>query len=103
MMQQLDEVFHLDGDRAVSPAPGPQPEPAVAALLARSHDLGADPTVTNYGGGNHVDQGGAGRPRHRGARRRPVREGLGRRPSARSTGAGLAASTSARVRALQGR
>ena len=32
--------------------PGTPDVPEVAELLARSHDLGADPRVTNYGGGN---------------------------------------------------
>ena len=37
------------GDRERSDA---STSPEVEALLERSHDLGADPRVTNYGGGN---------------------------------------------------
>ncbi|MFH8255425.1 bifunctional aldolase/short-chain dehydrogenase [Streptomyces roseolus] len=40
--------------------PGTHPE--VAALLARAHRLGADPTVTNYAGGNASAKGSAPDP-----------------------------------------
>ncbi|MFJ6516809.1 bifunctional aldolase/short-chain dehydrogenase [Streptomyces filamentosus] len=38
------------------------PPPEVAALLARAHRLGADPTVTNYAGGNASAKGRATDP-----------------------------------------
>ena len=72
--------------------------PEVDALLARSHALGADPRVTNYGGGNTSCKAAVVDPVTGDGDRGAVREGLRRRPRhapargpghpARSTGCG---------------